>query len=130
MLSPLSCKLGDTLHQDGDLHKLDILERRVPEDVYVSDNESGTSSTVFEESNNANIVSGHDSIEDIVFALHIRTVDGCIGKVDELLVQQDVPGLISGVPQDETDNNLLAVLVEDGTPIDQLCFPFCHGTRS
>ena len=92
---PLSCKFRDTLHQNGDLYKLDVLERRVPEDVHVSDDEPGSCSTVFKECDHSNVISGHDAVEDVVFALHVWTVDGSVGKVDELLVQQDIPRQVS-----------------------------------
>jgi hypothetical protein len=94
-LSPLAGKSRNSLHQDSDLHKLHVRERGVPEDVYVSDDESCASGAVLQESNHGDIVSRHDTVEDVVLSLHIRSIDGSVGKIDELLVEKNVPVAMS-----------------------------------
>ena len=121
----------DALQQDGDLHKLDVSECRVPEDVNVSNNESGAGGTVFEKSDNCNVVTRHDTVENVVLPLHVRSIDGGIGKVDELFVQQDVPDRVRHcIVVNEPRHNLLAVLVENSTAINKLGFSIRHCPRS
>ena len=77
------------------MNNLDILELRVPEQVKVDYHLTSTSLTTLEEGNSCYIVTCHDAIENVVLALHVWTVDGSVGKVDELLVQQDIPRQVS-----------------------------------
>lgn len=130
MLCPLVGESFEAFHQDGNLHKFDICESGIPEDVHIPDDESCSSSAIFQEGNDRNIVSRHDAVEDIVFSFHIWPVDGSVGEVDELLVQQYVPVVISISRQPEMSCHSLAVLVEDGTPINKFRVSFRHGPRS
>jgi hypothetical protein len=50
---------------------------------------------VLQECYHTDIVTWHDSVEDVMFSFHIRPVDGGIGEVDELLVQQNVPTIVN-----------------------------------
>jgi hypothetical protein len=68
------------------LHELDVGKGWVPEDVDIADNETCSGCAILEESNDSDIVSRHDSIKDIMLSLHVRSVDGSVGKIDELLV--------------------------------------------
>ena len=55
---------------------------------------AGTSLTALQEGYSSNVVTSHDTVEDVVLALHIRAVDGCASKLDDLLVKQDVLGVV------------------------------------
>ena len=111
---PLLGELGRLVHEDGGLHELDVDEFGVPVDVRVSDNHACPSHAIFKERQDRDVVPRHHAIEDVVLALHVRSVDGRVAKVDQLLVQAD---------------ELLA-LVEDGASVDQLGLPFGHGACS
>ncbi len=84
------CELGELLHQDGDLDELDVSVCRIPVDVSVDDDAPRAGCSVLEEGHDGDVVSRHDPVEDVVFALHVGPVDGRVGEVDDLLVQQDV----------------------------------------
>lgn len=84
------CEFSELLHQDCDLDKLDVSVRWIPVDVSVDDDAPRPGYSVFEEGHDGNVVSWHDPVEDVVFALHVWPVDGRVCKVDDLLVQQDV----------------------------------------
>src|SRR5690242_940424 len=90
-LCPSIGKVLDAFQENSYLNELNIGECGVPKDVDISNDEPGASDTVLKESNNCNVVTRHDTVEYIVLSLHIRSVDGSVGKVDELLIQQDVP---------------------------------------
>ena len=88
-------KLGNLLHQNRNLDELDVFVHGVPEDVCRRDDEPRPGHSVFQEGHDGDVVAGHDSVEDVVLSLHVRPVDGRVGEIDHMLVEQDVPDPIS-----------------------------------
>ena len=72
------------------MDELHVSVRRVPVNVRVDDDAPRPRDSVLEKGDHGDVVSWHDSVEDVVFALHVWPVDGRVGEVDNLLVQQDV----------------------------------------
>lgn len=110
MLSALLGEFGDLLHEDGDLNEFDVVEERVPEDVGINHDESRSSLTVLEEGDHGDVVFRHDAVEDIVFSLHIWTVDGDGCKVNHFF----------------TETYVLATLPEGRTTVHSHSLALCH----
>ena len=53
----------------------------------VGNDNSGARAPALEEADDANVVLGHDAVEDVVLVLHVRAVDGDVGVVDKLLIE-------------------------------------------
>ena len=79
--------LGDQFHQYTRLHRLDIGKIVFPAEMGIHDDKAIPSRAGFEETEDGDGVLRHDAVEDIVGRLHVGSVDGCLSKVDQLLVQ-------------------------------------------
>lgn len=101
-------ELRKLFHQDGDLDELDVSVRRVPVNVRVEDDAPRPGHAILEESHDGDVVPRHDSVEDVVFTFHVGPVDGRVGEVDDLLVQQDV---FASLKESRTSVDLLRLLL-------------------
>jgi len=66
MVRPLVREPFDFIHQHGHLDQFDILERWIPVNVRVGDNDSVMGILVFQECDDADVVLVHDTIEQIL----------------------------------------------------------------
>ena len=114
VVAPRVREARQLVHQNRDLHDLDVFEFGVPVDVGVRDDHARPGCAVLEEGGHGDVVFGHHAVEDVWLALHVRPVDGRVRKVDQLLFEQDVFGRF----------------VEDGASIHKLCLAFGHGART
>ena len=112
MARPFVCEFRQLVNHNCYLDYLDVFEFGIPMDVCICDDHPRTGSSVFEEGGYCDVVAWHDTVEDVVLAFHVGTVDGRIGEIDQLLVEQDVFG----------------GFVEDGAAVDKFCFAFGHGS--
>lgn len=87
MLCPAVGQPGNLLQHDRYLDQFDVLECRVPVNVHIDDNESRSSGPILKESDNRDVIPGHDPVKCVVLTLHVRSIDGGIGKVNNMFVE-------------------------------------------
>jgi len=64
------------------LDDFDVGVLEIPEEMGIHNNESRACVPVFQKGNDSDVITRHDTIEDVVLAFHIWSVDGNVGKVN------------------------------------------------
>lgn len=87
-MGPLSRQLVEFVHHHCHLNQLDILEKRVPVDVSVSNDNLVLGFLMLQKGDNCNLVLGHHTVEDILCLPEIGSLQGNVIEFDKMLINQ------------------------------------------
>jgi hypothetical protein len=91
-LSKVVRDLVQLVHEHRDLHQFDVPELGVPVDVGVGDDQAGSGGAVLEEGDDGDVVLGHDAVEHVLRLLEVRTAEGDLVELDEVLFDEGEAG--------------------------------------
>lgn len=84
--------LAQLVHEHGDLNQLDVAELVVPSEMGVGDDEASSRFAVLQQSNDSDVVLGHDPVEHVLRLFEIGTAHGDLVELDELLLDEGEAG--------------------------------------